>query len=66
MSSDPTLRPPFAELHYLPKPASDTAHRSLAEASRQHILEVLHETKWVLGGCQGASAQRALPWRSLV
>jgi benzoylformate decarboxylase len=24
----------------------------LAEASREHILEVLRETKWVLGGCQ--------------
>ena len=52
MSSGPTLRPPLGELQHLPKPASATAHRTLAEASREHILEVLRETKWVLGGCQ--------------
>ena len=66
MSSGPTLRPPLAELYHLPKPASDTAYRTLAEASRQHILEVLRETKWVLGGCQGAAARLGLPRTTLV
>jgi len=66
MSSGPTLRPPLAELYQLPRPASDTAHRTLAEASRQHILEVLRETQWVLGGCQGAAARLGIPRTTLV
>jgi len=66
MSSGLALRPPLAELHHLPKAASDTADRTLAEASRQHILEVLRETKWVLGGCQGAAARLGLPRTTLV
>jgi len=66
MSSGPTLRPPLAGLYNLPKPASDTACRTLAETSRQHILEVLGETKWVLGGCQGAAARLGMPRTTLV
>jgi len=38
----------------------------LAEASRQHILEVLRETKWVIGGYQGAAARLGLPRTTLV
>ena len=66
MSSGEALRPPFAELQQLPKSASDTVHRTLAEATREHILEVLRETQWVLGGSQGAAARLGLPRTTLV
>jgi Bacterial regulatory protein, Fis family len=45
---------------------SSIANCTLAEASRQHVLEALHETKWVLGGCQGAAARLGLPRTTLV
>ena len=66
MSSGPTLRPPHAELLHLQKPASAAAHRTLAEATREHILEVLRETQWVLGGSQGAAVRLGLPRTTLV
>jgi len=66
MSSGPTLRPPLAELQRMPKTDSCTANRTLAEATREHILEVLRETKWVLGGCQGAAVRLGLPRTTLV
>jgi formate hydrogenlyase transcriptional activator len=31
--------------------------RTLADAEREHILGVLHETGWVLGGPKGAAAR---------
>ena len=66
MSWGPTLRPPLAELQRMPKGVPTTINRTLAEAERQHILEVLRETKWVLGGCQGAAARLGLPRTTLV
>jgi formate hydrogenlyase transcriptional activator len=65
MSSGPTLRPPLAELQNLPKRASTAAHRTLAEVTREHILEVLRDTKWVVGGSQGAAARLGLPRTTL-
>ena len=55
LSNDEYLRPPMTELGQgvrlgIPK------SRSLAEADRRHIMEVLHETDWVVGGPNGAAA----------
>ena len=66
LSWGPSLRPPLAELQRLPSGAASTTNRTLAEAQREHILEVLWETKWVLGGCQGAAARLGLPRTTLV
>jgi formate hydrogenlyase transcriptional activator len=49
------LRPPVNELGQgvrlgIPK------SRSLAEADRRYIMEVLHETDWIVGGPNGAAA----------
>jgi len=57
---------PLGELQRMPLGAASTSNRTLAEAQRDHILEVLRETKWVLGGCQGAAARLGLPRTTLV
>jgi len=66
MSWGPSLRPPLAELQRLPNSAASSTYRTLAEAQREHILEVLRETKWVLGGRQGAAAWLGIPRTTLV
>jgi formate hydrogenlyase transcriptional activator len=58
------LRAPLAELKggesTAPKPAT------LHEVERQHILEVLRESKWVIGGPNGAAAKLGMKRTSLV
>ena len=66
LSWGPSLRPPLAELQRLPNGGASTANRTLAEAQREHILEVLRETRWVIGGYQGAAARLGIPRTTLV
>lgn len=40
--------------------------RTLAEAERDHITRTLRETKWVIGGRNGAAAQLGLPRTTLI
>jgi formate hydrogenlyase transcriptional activator len=48
-----------------PRPASITktdsvaATRTLGAAQREHILEVLDQTRWLIGGNEGAAARLA-------
>jgi len=54
LSNDGYLRPPVTELGQgVRLPISKS--RSLAEAERRHIMEILHETNWVVGGSDGAA-----------
>jgi formate hydrogenlyase transcriptional activator len=56
LSPGPTLQVPLTDL----KPAGQeapVAATTLADAERQHILGVLRETGWVLGGPKGAAAR---------
>jgi formate hydrogenlyase transcriptional activator len=41
-------------------PSSPNSGSTLADAERDHILDVLNETDWVLGGPKGAAARLAL------
>src|SRR6266700_1795268 len=55
LSPSPVLRIPLAELKS--NPDGHTAGLpTLAEAERDHILQALEESKWVLGGPKGAAA----------
>jgi formate hydrogenlyase transcriptional activator len=47
---------PIAELNRVTRNCSNRP-RSLADAEREHILQALRETEWVLGGPNGAAAQ---------
>jgi len=66
MSTGPALRPQFGELKRLPGQTSPAAKRTLAEAEKDHIVEVLQDTRWVLGGGNGAAARLGLPRTTLV
>jgi len=62
------LRLPLADLQQMKRQpsASESASRTLAEAEREHILEVLKETDGLIGGSHGAAARLGLPRTTLV
>ena len=66
LSSGPVLRPPLNELRRSREPQTPPASRTLAEAERDHILEVLQKVDWVVGGRRGAAAQLGLPRTTLL
>ena len=66
LSPEAILRLGFAELKQMTKQPSATASRTLAEAEREHILDVLKQTDWMIGGLRGAAARLGLPRTTLV
>jgi formate hydrogenlyase transcriptional activator len=59
------FRPALSQL----QPPPDVCHsggRTLDEATRDHILQTLRETKWVVGGRQGAAARLGLARTTLI
>jgi len=45
---------------------SDIASRTLADADREHILETLKQTGWMIGGQDGAANRLGLPRTTLI
>lgn len=66
LSPGSVLRPPLTELKQIMRPESPSASRTLAAAERDHILEVLNETKWTVGGQDGAAVRLGLPRTTLI
>jgi formate hydrogenlyase transcriptional activator len=72
LSPDKVLRPPLAELSASaarPMAAGQGAVASattLKDAERQHILQALAETDWVVGGPKGAAARLGLKRTTLL
>jgi formate hydrogenlyase transcriptional activator len=56
----------ISELKQMTKQPSPVASRTLAEAERAHILDVLQQTNWMIGGLRGAAARLGLPRTTLV
>ena len=50
------LRVPLHEFRHAPQISSDHA-TTLEDAERAHILKVLQETEWIIGGPHGAAAR---------
>jgi formate hydrogenlyase transcriptional activator len=48
------------------KQPTAAALQTLAEASREHILEVLEQTRWMIGGRDGAAERLGLPRTTLI
>ncbi len=48
------------------KPPSESASRTLADADREHILETLNQTGWMIGGQDGAANRLGLPRTTLI
>lgn len=62
LSPGASLHVPLGEL-VLPEPTNDKPNGTavtLVDAEREHILSVLRETHWVLGGPNGAAARLAM------
>jgi formate hydrogenlyase transcriptional activator len=66
MSTGADLDAPLAELTSVPKASAESTTRTLAEAERNHILDVLCETNWLVGGKDGAAARLGLPRTTLI
>ena len=64
LSPKNVLSPPLGELSRVKSPAG--AAVTLEEAEREHILQVLRETDWVLGGSAGAATRLGLPRTTLI
>ena len=59
------LRLPL-DLKHTVKQASESASRTLADADREHILETLKQTNWMIGGQGGAANWLGLPRTTLI
>jgi len=57
LSPGPVLQVPRTALTARVTSAPPAPHDTLAAAERKHILAVLEETRWVLGGPHGAAAR---------
>jgi formate hydrogenlyase transcriptional activator len=66
MSPDTELRLPFGQLKNLIKSDTPSAIRTLADAERDHILDVLQQTGGVVGGRDGAAARLGLARTTLL
>jgi formate hydrogenlyase transcriptional activator len=71
LSKGTVLQPPIAELKVAPAPAASTpstarTSNSLDDAQREHIVQVLREARWVLGGSNGAAARMGIPRTTLI
>ena len=61
LTTGPVLRVPLDELKAHGAPAAGSSRRqTLQEAEREHVLATLEETRWVLGGVNGAAARLGL------
>jgi len=69
LSSDGELRAPLSELKPSPEPPSPAASedsKTLRDMERQHILDALTKSKWVIGGPTGAAARLGMKRTSLL
>ena len=60
LSPGSVLQVPLTDLTSHSTPVRSTPYDTLAAAERKHILAVLEETGWVLGGPHGAAARLGL------
>lgn len=65
-SPESVLRLPLTDLKLMTKQPSAAASRTLADAERDHILDVLKQTDGLIGGQRGAATRLGLPRTTLV
>jgi hypothetical protein len=64
MTTGPVLNPRVTEL--ITQDIRSAPIRTLVDAERAHIIAILHETNWVVGGPRGAAAQLGLARTTLI
>ncbi|MEI9973559.1 MAG: helix-turn-helix domain-containing protein [Ignavibacteriota bacterium] len=60
LSNGPVFRPPLSELRSLARKEHPATARTLADAEREHIIEVLTNSHGVISGNNGAAARLGL------
>jgi formate hydrogenlyase transcriptional activator len=66
LSPGAVLRPTLPDLNHVTKRASASAALTFADAAREHILEVLDQTGWMIGGRDGAAMRLGIPRTTLI
>jgi formate hydrogenlyase transcriptional activator len=66
LSPESILRLALTELKQMTKQQSAAAARTLADAEREHILDVLKQADWMIGGQGGAATRLGLPRTTLI
>jgi formate hydrogenlyase transcriptional activator len=65
LSPGTLLQPPLAELKQATVQACHSKLNTLEEAEREHVLGVLRQSKWVVGGPKGAAARLGMKRQTL-
>ena len=65
-SPGPVLRPTIDGFVSYDGQPTVAAAQTFAEASREHILEVLEQSRWTIGGRDGAAERLGLPRTTLI
>ncbi len=66
LTSGPVLSAPLHDLKHFTEAQAPPAKLTLADAERAHILEVLRQVDWVVGGHRGAAVRLGLPRTTLL
>jgi formate hydrogenlyase transcriptional activator len=65
VSTGPVFQPPLSELKFQNHSVPKTS-KTLEDATRDHIVQTLEETKWVVGGKYGAAARLGIARTTLL
>jgi formate hydrogenlyase transcriptional activator len=66
LSPGAELRVPLAELQGAPEPGDAGPAKYLEDVEREHILQVLEQSRWVLSGPSGAAARLGIKRTTLI
>src|SRR6202008_4067164 len=66
VTQGPILSPRVSELSHLMHATVSAPSQTLSDAERAHIVGILKETNWVVGGRNGAAARLGLPRTTLI
>jgi hypothetical protein len=66
LTQGPVLSPRTTELKLLMQAAMSAPSQTLSDAERTHILGILKETNWIVGGRDGAAARLGVPRTTLI
>ena len=66
VSRGPLFEPPLDQLRHQQKDSLPKNSKTLEAATRDHVLQALEETKWVVGGRQGAAARLGIARTTLI
>jgi formate hydrogenlyase transcriptional activator len=66
VSEGPVFQPPLTPLRSKQAASSRISRKTLEDATREHILQALEQTKWVVGGRHGTAAYLGIARTTLI